>query len=147
MRNFIQVINSKIAINVRYGETDGMAISYHPNYFKWFELGRVQLLKDINLDYKFIESQGLGLPVLEAYAQFIKPTIFDDHLMLETVMKRLPSAVLRLDYQLKREDTLVTKGYTTHAFMDTHKKPVKPPLFFWNVLKTYFPDETVTLPI
>jgi acyl-CoA thioester hydrolase len=132
------VINSTTTINVRYGETDGMAIAYHPNYFTWFEVGRVQLLKDIGLDYKTIEAEGFKLPVLEAYAKFMRSTYFDDVLTLKTSIATPPSARLRMTYTLLKGDVPVTTGYTIHAFINTLGIAVKPPELFWNVVMRHF---------
>ena len=42
-------------IRVRYAETDQMGVVYHSNFFIWFEVGRVELLRQIGFTYKEME--------------------------------------------------------------------------------------------
>ena len=39
-------------VRVRYAETDQMGIVYHANYLVWFEVGRVELMRQLGLDYR-----------------------------------------------------------------------------------------------
>ena len=45
-------------IRVRYAETDQMGVVYHGNYFAWFEVGRVELLRKAGWSYKGLEAEG-----------------------------------------------------------------------------------------
>ena len=42
-------------IRVRYAETDQMGVVYHANHFIWFEIGRVELLRQLGFSYKEME--------------------------------------------------------------------------------------------
>ena len=44
-------------VRVRYAETDQMGIVYYANYFIWFELGRVELLRSLGLAYSRLEDR------------------------------------------------------------------------------------------
>ena len=41
---------SKILVRVRYAETDQMGVVYHANYFVWFEMGRVECLRQLGFE-------------------------------------------------------------------------------------------------
>ena len=44
-------------IRVRYAETDQMGVVYHANHFIWFEVGRVELLRQFGFSYKDMERE------------------------------------------------------------------------------------------
>ena len=71
-------------LRVRYAETDQMGIVYHSNYLIWFEVGRSELFRELDLPYTKFEEQGLGLAVVEASCRYRKPTHYDDNLTIFT---------------------------------------------------------------
>jgi hypothetical protein len=42
-------------VRVRYAETDQMGVVYHANYLIWFEVGRVELMRALGVEYKKME--------------------------------------------------------------------------------------------
>ena len=43
-----------------------MGIVYYANYLRWFEMGRVELLRGMGMVYRELTEQGIHLPVTEA---------------------------------------------------------------------------------
>ena len=54
----------QIQIRVRYSETDQMRVVYHGNYAQYFEMGRVEWLRNLGVSYKWMEDNGVMLPVV-----------------------------------------------------------------------------------
>ena len=54
----------KVNIRVRYGETDQMKYVYYGIYAQYFEVGRVELLRNLGITYNHLEEQGFSLPVI-----------------------------------------------------------------------------------
>ena len=42
---------------MRYAETDQMGVVYHSNYVIWFEVGRVELMRQLGFTYRDMEEQ------------------------------------------------------------------------------------------
>ena len=55
----------EITIRVRYAETDRMGLLHHATYFVYFEMGRVELLRQRGLSYRDLEDDGYLLVVVE----------------------------------------------------------------------------------
>ncbi len=55
--NHPQAVN-ETRLRVRYAETDQMGVVYHSNHFIWFEVGRVELLRQLGFSYRDMESAG-----------------------------------------------------------------------------------------
>lgn len=121
------MIQSRTAVTVRYAETDMMGVVYHGSYLPWLEIGRTNLLKEMGLPYRELESQGYFLPVLEVSVKYARPALYDDTVTIITTLKEKPVLRIRLEYELRRGDELLATAETVHAFIDRSGKPVRPP--------------------
>ena len=121
------MLYASVEVRVRYEETDKMGIVYHANYFTWFEVARIELLDAMGCPYLSLEEDGLFLPVLSCKADFHSPAHFDDRLRVVVKIKDSPLVRIRADYEVFREEQLLATGETTHAFLSTEGKVVRPP--------------------
>ncbi len=122
-------------IRVRYRDTDQMGIVYHGVYLEYFETGRTEFLRDAGMAYSSIEETGVMLPVLEAALQMKRSARYDDLLTVRSIIRTMPTARLRIEYELYREEELLVTGHTIHAFVSSDTmKPVRPPKEFLRVL-------------
>ena len=121
-------MEDEIEIQVRYSETDQMSFVYHGNYVKYFEIGRITWLKKLGISYKKMEEDGILLPVVELKINFKQPALFDDKLTIKTKLKRTPSYMIEFDFEIKRDDQIITIGYTKLVFLNTKtNKPMRCP--------------------
>jgi acyl-CoA thioester hydrolase len=133
------VIQSRVAVTVRYAETDMMGIVYHANYLPWFEVGRTTLLKEIGVPYKKLEEDGFRLPVLEVEAKYLRPALYDDTLEIVTTLRERPLLRIYLEYEVRRGNEVLATGKTVHAFVDREGKPVRPPAWAAELIGKAFP--------
>jgi acyl-CoA thioester hydrolase len=132
------MIKHATQIRVRYADTDQMKVVYHGKYLEYFEVGRAALIRSLGLPYSELETRGILLPVIEAYAKYRKPARYDDLLSIEAMVSELPSATMRISYQVFRmnEDEPLAEGYTVHSFVNSATgKPTRPPLFFIQIIE------------
>jgi acyl-CoA thioester hydrolase len=107
-----------IEIRVRYQETDAQGRVHHANYLKWFELGRVELLRASGHSYRELEEAGIFLVVAEAALSFHLPASFDDLLTLTTTTVKSKGARIEHRYDVFRGGELLASGTTTVACID-----------------------------
>lgn len=112
-------------LRIRFCETDLMGIVHHGNYLLYFEMGRVEWLRNRGVTYADWASKGTHLAVVEANVAFRAPARFDDLLALETTLSELRSASMRFTYRLLRGDQLVAQGFTRLATVDDAQKLVR----------------------
>uniref|UniRef100_UPI0037504E25 acyl-CoA thioesterase n=1 Tax=Flavobacterium sp. TaxID=239 RepID=UPI0037504E25 len=67
-----------VVIRVRYSETDQMGVVYHGSYIPYFEIGRVEWLRDKGISYKSLEENGIALPIVSMTLNYKKPARYDD---------------------------------------------------------------------
>src|ERR1700750_3469452 len=83
---------SEHQVRVRYAETDQMNVVYHGNYAQYFEVGRVEAIRQLGLSYKDLEASGIIMPVIEWTAKFLRPARYDDLLTIRTTLKEMPTS-------------------------------------------------------
>ena len=116
-------------VRVRYSETDQMGVVYHGNYAQYFEIGRVEMLRNIGVSYKLMEASGVMLPVVSLTMNYKKPAHYDDLLTIKTILKKQASVKLEFDYEIYNEnDELLTIANSVLVFVDTKTgRPIQPP--------------------
>ena len=127
-------------IRVRYGETDQMGYMYYGNYAQYYEVGRVEMLRSLGMDYAAMEASGIMLPVLELSCKFIKPAKYDQEITVKTTVDQVPGIRIHFKYELFNEaEELINIGATTLVFVDMLKnKPCLPPEDFMNRIREWF---------
>ena len=119
----------ELEIRVRYGETDQMSYVYYGNYATYFEMGRVEWLRNIGTSYKEMENNGIMLPVLNLNINYLKPAKYDDLLKLKTTLKKIPSVKIEFDFEIfNQNNELLITGYTSLVFIDMKRnRPTRCP--------------------
>jgi acyl-CoA thioester hydrolase len=104
-----------INIRVRYPEVDAMGYLHHSRYLQYFEMGRVELLRDAGFSYAELERQGVFFVVVKAEIKYKSPARYDEELQLTTRVTRQTFVRYDHSYELKRGSTLLAEGSTTIA--------------------------------
>lgn len=122
--NGLPVIN-ETRLRVRYAETDQMGIVYHSNHFIWFEVGRVELLRQLGFTYKEMEREdGCHIAVVDARCRYKAPARYDEEIIVRTHLKNIRESLIHFVYELLRAEdgTLLAEGETTHIVIDREMK-------------------------
>ena len=126
-------------IRVRYGETDQMGYCYYGNYAQYFEVGRVEALRDFGFSYKELEFQGIMLPVTEFNVNYLSPAFYDDELTIVTKIISLVGARIYFEYEvLNPAGNCISKASTTLVFVSkVNMRPIQPPASFLELMKKH----------
>jgi len=133
-------------LRVRYSETDQMGVVYYANYLVWMEVGRTNLIRECGITYKELESKGYILPVVYVVGKYLKPSYYDDEIIVQSALMETTLSKIRIGYKIYRtsQDSreLVFVGLTDLVFMDAKSgKVVKMPEFFREALKIIETEE------
>jgi len=123
------MLTHNIQIRVRYGETDQMGYVYYGNYAQYFEMGRVEWLRNLGLSYKRMEDSGIMLPVLNLNIDYKNPAKYDDLLTLKTTLLKKPSVRIEFGFEVyNQNEELLTIGYASLVFIDMKRnRPTRAP--------------------
>lgn len=124
-------------VRVRYAETDQMGYVYYGNYAQYYEVGRVEALRQLGMSYRSMEDNGVMLPVLSYSIKYFKPAFYDEELTIKTIIKEIPQARITFEYECyNAKSDLLNKGETTLAFINKQTgKPMAAPEDFVRLLK------------
>ena len=114
---------NKVEHRVIYADTDAGQVVYYGNYFRWFESGRVEIFRDLGIDYKKLITDGFSTPVVEAHCNYFAPAVYDDVVIVETKIREVKEKSVRFEYKVfrKDDDKLLAEGYTVNVFVDASK--------------------------
>ncbi len=108
-------------LRVRYAETDKMGVVYHSNFVIWFEVGRVELLRQLGFRYSEMEAEdNCHIPVVDLRVRYKAPAQYDDEIVVRTQIKNVRSSLLHFSYEIFREGdrTLLATGETMHIIVN-----------------------------
>lgn len=117
-------------LRVRYAETDQMGVVYYANYLIWMEVGRVELVRSLGLDYKELEqTEGLYLSVIEANCRFRYPARYDQEIAVETRVSEANERIIEFAYRILSlaPDRLLAEGATRHIWLNRNWRPTRLP--------------------
>ncbi|MEM9410465.1 MAG: thioesterase family protein [Planctomycetota bacterium] len=109
-------------IRVRYQETDAQGHVHHGNYVNYFEIGRVEMLRNSGVSYREFEELGLMLVVVNLKCDYLQSAKYDDLLKLTTTVVKAKGVRIKHSYKIEVEDKLIVQGETTVACVNREGK-------------------------
>ena len=128
----------QIQVRVRYSETDQMGVVYHGNYIPYFEIGRVEWLRNKGVSYEIMEESGIALPIVSMNINYKKSARYDELLTVHTVFKSQTSVKIEFDCSIYNEaEELLTTAQFILVFVSLKTgRPIAPPDYILELLKT-----------
>jgi len=113
-------------VRVRYAETDKMGVVYYANYYIYFEIGRVEYMRNLGVDYRRMEIEDeTFIVVAESKCRYRRAARYDDLLRIRTRVLRVKRRTIQFGYEILHDETgeLLAHGETTHVVCGTNGKP------------------------
>ncbi|HVH50695.1 MAG TPA: thioesterase family protein [Gaiellaceae bacterium] len=119
----------KTRVRVRFADTDAQGVAHNASYLVWFEVARVEYLREHTGGYQALRDLGIEALVLETFIRYRVPARFDDLLDVHARCLDLRGARFKYEYAIVRDDgVLVADGWTQHACVDAATfKPTRVP--------------------
>ena len=118
-------------VRVTYADTDKMGIIYYANYFKYFELGRTELMRSLGVRYRDLEVQRkLFLPAVETGCRYLAPSRYDDLLAVRTWISEIGRASIRFEnaiFDKERPGRKLARGFSRHVIVNDLWRTVRAP--------------------
>ncbi len=130
-------------IRVRYSETDKMGYVYYGNYAAYLEVARVELLRELGMNYRKMEDAGVMLPVVDFHIAYKKPAYYDDLITVKTRINKKPTSKIIFEYEMFNEGgDLLNTAEVVLVFVDIKSgKPRKAPDYFLDRIEEFFPNQ------
>jgi acyl-CoA thioester hydrolase len=130
-------------LRVRYAETDQMGVVYHANYLIWMEIGRVELVRSIGLNYKHVEdNEGLLLSVIEVACRYIAPARYDEEIAVTTAIVKANSRSIEFAYSIANCDTdrVLATGSSRHMWLNREMRSCRIPDRYLAIISASVPE-------
>jgi acyl-CoA thioester hydrolase len=130
---------------VRFVETDMMGVVHHSNYFRWFEMGRVEYLRQAGILLLDLMEQHILFPITDVSCQYRAPARFDDYILIETTLAELSKAKMVFSYRIVKEESgeLLATGRTQNVFTDGGSRIIRLPVEYFQRLQAMYETEEV----
>jgi acyl-CoA thioester hydrolase len=134
---------AQTTVRVRYSETDQMHYVYYGNYAAYYEVARVEALRQLGLSYNDLETSGIMMPVIESHSYYHKPAKYDELLTIKVNIPQLPLVKIRFEYEIYAENgNKIHSGDTTLVFINISSgKPTRAPSAMTKLLAPFFDEE------
>jgi acyl-CoA thioester hydrolase len=115
----------RVKNRVLYIDTDRSGVVYHSNYLRYFELGRVTLMRHIGFPYAEVEANGYVYPVVSMGVDFHRPLYYDDPMWIYTRPDRLEKVKVSFAYLVTNRETgeIICTGHTVHCALNEKRRP------------------------
>lgn len=130
---------------VRFVETDMMGVVHHANYFRWFEMGRVEYLRQAGIGLLDLMQQNILFPITDVSCQYRSSARFDDYILIETTMAELSKAKMVFTYKVIKEENgeLLATGRTQNVFTDGGSRIIRLPAEYYDRLQQFYSKEVL----
>ncbi len=128
---------------VRYSETDKMGYLYYGEYPKYYEIGRVEMLRSLGMSYREMEDElGVMMPVASLEIRYLRPAYYDELITIRTKLLKLPDTRIRFYVDLYNDkELLINSGKVSLAFVELSTgKTVSAPEKLLEVLRPHFSE-------
>jgi acyl-CoA thioester hydrolase len=140
-------MTNEVRLRVRYAETDQMGIAYHSNYLIWFEVGRVEFMRQVGFDYKHVEKQDqCFMAVADARCRYKAAARYDDEIIVRTHVKNVRGPLVHFGYEILRaeDSALLAEGETMHIVTDAEFRRKSLPEKYARAMRNAVSDGHIT---
>lgn len=124
-------------IRVRLSETDTLGVVYYSNYFVYFDVARIEFLRDIGIDNEKLKSKGFKFFCLEARCNYLAPLRFDDLIKVKTWIEKIGEKSIVYRHLILKEEKKIAEGYIVDVLVDSEDRPVNIPQEWKEKLSKY----------
>src|SRR3974377_1604222 len=112
---------------------------YHSNHIVWFEVGRVEMLRQLGFTYREMEKQDdIHIAVADVHCRFKAPARYDDLITVRTRLVNVRGSILHFGYEIVRAEDgkTLAEGESVHIVVDSQFRRMHlPPKFLTPFLK------------
>jgi acyl-CoA thioester hydrolase len=116
----------EIEDRVRFNEVDEWGMAWYGHYMAWFEVGRMNLLRQFDLRPRDMVELGYIAPVIKLKCDFKRPARSGDFIIIRTtvVKPEIAALIFRFEVLLKKDRSLLCRGETTQVLLTTERKMI-----------------------
>lgn len=98
---------------IHWGDTDPAKIVFYPNYFVWMDQSTFHLFDSVGLNWNVLmERYNVpGVPIVEAKAKFLRPSVFQDTIEVESAITKWNEKTFEVSHTIFNKGERCVEGY------------------------------------
>jgi len=123
------VLTSTLPVRIYYEDTDAGGIVYYANYLKFFERGRTEFLREMNIEQDTLLEKNIAFVVKKVDLNYVKAARFNELVTVKTTVTACHRASLQFNQEVLHESgELLCQANTLIACINLQKmKPMAIP--------------------
>lgn len=132
-------VHNLTQMRVLFADTDAMGVVYHTNYFRWFELGRSELMRQLGIPYTELQKLNLNMPLIKVSCNYLKSALYDQVLTIETRFDYIKKATVKFNSRIwdENRENLLAEGYSIHVCTNNEGKIRRIPQLLLGLIDQY----------
>lgn len=116
-----------------------MGYVYYGNYATYFEVGRVEAMRELGISYAELEEAGIMMPVIRYEINYKRPAFYDEELTIITSVKEVPRSRITFEYETwNSKGEFLNSALTELVFVDSKTmKPQRAPQVITDAAERY----------
>jgi len=115
-------------IRVRLSETDALGIVYYANYFVYFDVARIELLREAGITQKSMEENGFLFLCVEASCKYLSSLNLDEFITVKTWIEKVGNtSIVYRHVIIKENGKEAAQGYVRDVLTNKEGKPIPIP--------------------
>ena len=130
-------ITFELKHRLAFSEVDALAIGWHGNYPRFFEMAHTELMRTIGLTYDVYRKNEIGAPIVQLHTDYYLPLELDECFTIRAEYVWSGGARINVNYEIIKENgELAATGYTVQMLFNPfdHTPYITTPPFFQEIL-------------
>ena len=104
---------------VRFNEVDSWGIAWHGHYVAWFEVGRIALLRQVDLLPERMAAMGFIAPVIRLNCEYKHPAKCGEGIIIRATVEKPEIAAIEFKFEVLRQTDrkLLARGASTQVLL------------------------------
>lgn len=111
-------------LRTRYAETDQMGFVYYGRFAEYYEIGRVETMRSLGLNYSKLESEHkVIMPVMTLQVRYLRPALYDQLLEIKTMIREIPQDTISFFTEIRNDaGQLINAATVKLCFLDAETR-------------------------
>lgn len=117
----------EMKVRVRLPEADAMGVVYYGRYYTYFDLARLEMLREVGLTLSAMKTRRLGFVAASSSCRYHSSAKFDEVLTLQAWVARLGRTSVTYGHKILKGRKLVAEGEVVDVLVGRDGRPAAIP--------------------
>ena len=112
-------------VRVRLSETDALGVVYYGQYLTYFDISRLEMLREVGVTINFLKRRKLRFVAAEVACRYRSSARFDDVLTLAVRVAKIGTTSVVYENEITRRKTRIAEGRVTDVLVGIDGRPAR----------------------